>query len=309
MAESIFTSQTPAILNGNDGVAYTLGTEFSRSTDGTITHGRWYFPDPIPTGTTDFVLYPGAGGAALARASFVAPVAGAWNTVALSAPVAYTAGTPLIAAVRTSGMYVATASFFAADLVNGDITAPAATNGRLDTADQHPGNVSGNHACFFVDVVFAAAGGGTIVPVGQATGADAATPIGRSKTRTLGQVAEADIAQPIRSVKVRTLGQAAETSTAQPIGRAKSLALGQAATADTATALVRRKIRVIGQAMEASTATAVGRLKVRAVNQAAEVDSATPLVANRIVTPGALTVTGDRLRASVTGDRIRMGVT
>jgi hypothetical protein len=158
VADSIFTSQVPAITNGNDATAYTLGTEFSRSTSGTITHGRWYFPNPVPTGTTDFVLYSGAGGSAIARASFVSPVAGAWNTVALTTPLAYTAGSVLVACVRTSGNYVATANFFTTDLVNGDITAPAAVNGRLDVADQFPGNVSGNSACFFPDVVFAASG-------------------------------------------------------------------------------------------------------------------------------------------------------
>lgn len=155
MALSIFTSQVPAILNGDDATAYTLATAFSRATDGRITHGRWFFPNPIPAGTTDFVLYPGASGPALARVPFVAPTPGAWNTVALPSPVVYTAGTVLIAAVRTSGMYVATANFFTADLVNGDITAPVA-NGLLDTADQHPGNISGNHANFFADVVFEA---------------------------------------------------------------------------------------------------------------------------------------------------------
>lgn len=159
MAQSIFTTEVPAVTNGDDGVAYTLGTEFSRSTDGTITHGRWYFPDPVPTGTTDFVLYAATGGASIARASFVSPVAGAWNTAALASPVAYTAGTSLVACVRTSGMYVATSNFFTVDLVNGDITAPAATNGRLDVADQFPGNVSGSKACFFADVVFDDGGG------------------------------------------------------------------------------------------------------------------------------------------------------
>jgi hypothetical protein len=158
MATSIFTAQTPSITNGDDGTDYTLGTAFRRSASGSITHGRWYFPDPVPAGTTEFILYDVDTQAELARASFVSPAANAWNTVELASPVAYTANTLLVAAVYTSARYVATANFFTADLVNGDITAPGATNGRLGNTDEYPSTVSGNDACFFADVVFA---GGT----------------------------------------------------------------------------------------------------------------------------------------------------
>jgi len=154
VATSIFTSQIPAILDGDDGTDYTLGTEFERSNDGSITHGRWYCPDPAPV-SAQFVLYAVTGGTELARAVFGTLTPGAWNTVELPSPVAYVAGTNLVAAVYTPSFYTATASFFTGDLVNDDITAPGATNGRLGNTDEYPSMVSGNDACFFADIVFA----------------------------------------------------------------------------------------------------------------------------------------------------------
>lgn len=161
MADNIFGNTVPGLTNGDDGTDYTLGTRFSRSTSGTIVRGRWYFPNPLPVGTTFWVLYDDTTQAELVRQAFTSPVAGAWNeTPDLSSPVAYTAGTVLRAAIYTPGDYVATVGFFAtADLVNGDITAPGnqggqQNNGWLGNADEFPSIISGNSASFFADVVF-----------------------------------------------------------------------------------------------------------------------------------------------------------
>lgn len=164
MADNIFGNLTPAITNGDDGTDYTLGTRFRRSTSGQIVRGRWYFPDPVPTGTVEWVLYDDATQAELARQAFVAPVAGSWNeTPNLAVPVDYTANTLLRASIYTPNRYVATTSFFATtDHVNGDITAPGnaggslQNNGWLGSTDEFPSIISGNAASFFADIVFAA---------------------------------------------------------------------------------------------------------------------------------------------------------
>ncbi|GAA4439399.1 DUF4082 domain-containing protein [Phytohabitans houttuyneae] len=163
MATSIFSpATTPAITNGDDATDYTLGTKFLRSVDGSIVRGRWYFPDPLPAGTVEWVLYSDAG-TELARQAFVDPAAGQWNeTPDLAVPVAYTANTVLRAAIYTPGDYVATPNFFAtADHINDDITAPGndggaeQNNGWLGSTDEFPNIISGNAASFFADIVFA----------------------------------------------------------------------------------------------------------------------------------------------------------
>lgn len=158
MATSLFTSQTPAVPDANDGTDYTLGTEMSRSNSGQIIRGRWYCPTTPPTGTPDFVLYDGAG-TELHREPWPGLVGGQWNeTPDFAAPIDYTANDTIVASVYTSGQYCATvdpAFWNGSDLVNGDITAPGATNGRLSNVDSYPSNVV--DLCFFVDVVFASA--------------------------------------------------------------------------------------------------------------------------------------------------------
>jgi hypothetical protein len=206
VATSIFTSQTPAIAEADDGTDYTLGTAFRRSTSGSITHGRWFFPTNPPTGTTQFVLYNSAG-SELSRASFASPTGGQWNTVALPSAVAYTADTLLVASVYTSGRYVATLNFFGSDLVNGDITAPASENGRLGNTDEYPSIVAGSDLCFFADVVFAsdAASGAIAVTLPTLTaGATAEASVQVALAATLPQAAAAITGRGVASAAAAT---------------------------------------------------------------------------------------------------------
>lgn len=156
MATSLFTGQTPAVPDANDGTDYTLGTAMRRSTSGQIVRGRWYCPTTPPTGTPDFVLYSSAG-VELHREPWPGLLGGQWNeTPDFDVPVDYTANDLVVASVYTSGQYCATvdpAFWNAADLVNGDITAPGAQNGRLSNVDSYPSNIV--DLCFFVDLVFA----------------------------------------------------------------------------------------------------------------------------------------------------------
>lgn len=161
MATSLFTSQVPVVQDANDGTDYTLGTEMRRSTSGQIIRGRWWCPITPPTGTPDFVLYDGAGNE-LHRQSWPGLVGGQWNVTpefeiaGTPTPVDYNANDVVVPSVYTSGQYAATvdpAFWNGGDLVNGDITAPGATNGRLSGTDSYPSNVV--DLCFFVDLVFA----------------------------------------------------------------------------------------------------------------------------------------------------------
>ena len=222
MAESLFTSQTPAVPDADDGSDYTLGTVIVPAVDGTVTDGRWFFPATLPSGPVDFVLYDEVTEAELERATFAAPVAGAWNTVAIT-PVAVTAGQVLVACVETPNRYVATNNFFVVSLTNGNLTGPdsitAAGNGRLDTAvSTFPGTPAPTASCYFVDLVFTAEGEED------------------DQTANLGLIVETDSAQPMTADQSVTLGLVTETDTAQPMGVMfdQSVDLGLVIETDTA---------------------------------------------------------------------------
>lgn len=169
MSASIFTTQTPALPDLNDGVAYCLGTLFTAAADGSASGVRWYFPATLPSGTVTGGLFAWTSdttGTELARADFANPTAGAWNSVLFASPPAITAATRYLAVVRTPNRYVATGGFFNGNsVVNGQLTAPAtdnatpAHNGKFD--DLH-GAAAGliypqqsfNGGCYFVDVLF-----------------------------------------------------------------------------------------------------------------------------------------------------------
>lgn len=172
MAESLFTTQTPANTNATDGSQYTLGTVIRAAVAGQVTHGRWRFPDTLPSGAVEFVLYDNDLRTELARATFSSPVAGAWNTVVLPSPVSLSAGQYVVAAVDTPDRYVATSGFFASSgLTNGNLSAPATGadpegigNGRfIVLEDAYPANAG---SCYFVDVVFEPSVGGQSVAPG-----------------------------------------------------------------------------------------------------------------------------------------------
>lgn len=188
MAESIFTTQVPANPDFLEGAAVTLGTLFTTAVNGTITGGRWRFPNTLPVGTVQWLLYrwnSDASGTLLAQESFVAPVAGTWNTVNATTPVAVTAGQRYVTAIFTpNGRYVFTNGFFTSSgVTNGNLTAPQddavtpARNGKFiqQGFPSYPTN-SFNATCYFVDVLFTAAAT-TTGSIGLATETDVALPI------------------------------------------------------------------------------------------------------------------------------------
>lgn len=171
MPQSLFTSQTPASPDLADGsAAYSMGTYFTSSVNGTVTHIRWYFPlSAQPSGVVGGQAIKGnlfrnsdslkLGGADAVFASPGTP--GAWNQVALSTPVAITAGTLYCATIWTPRRYVASVGGASPwPVSNGNL---AALTGAGRFTDGSSGNVefptsSFNNGCYFADVVFVADG-------------------------------------------------------------------------------------------------------------------------------------------------------
>lgn len=165
--QSLFTSQTPVNPDFTENVAAnTLGTVIQAKSAGSITKGRWRFPNTTWAGAqVKFVLYNNANGARLSEATFVSPTFGAWNEVALPSPVAATLNQVFVAAVYITGTtqihYPFAGSFFTAGLVNGDLYGMGGDdprgfgNGRFGSSDAYPTG-SFNSTCYFVDLVFVA---------------------------------------------------------------------------------------------------------------------------------------------------------
>lgn len=233
MAESIFTSQVPANTNFLEGSPVTLGTLFTVAVDGTIDGGRWRFPDTLPVGTVQWLLYQWTSettGVLLAQESFVAPTPGVYNTVATT-PVPIVSGQRYVTAVHTpDGRYVITGAFFASSsLVNGNLTAPQddnatpAHNGKFigGALPAYPSN-NFNASCYFADVLFTASTS-TIVPIGRASETDTAFPITAVPDPIgipVGIASETDTASAILPLYDQqiSIGMALESDTARPIG-------------------------------------------------------------------------------------------
>lgn len=204
MTQSIFTSEIPALTDANDSTRYTLATLFTPAVNGTITHGRWFFPVTAPSRAPVFALFQRTNDASgtqlgLTATFSLASYAPGWRTVALASPAAVAAGAYYYAAVKTEDRYVATGGFFGGALVNGQLTAPADNagiprrNGRFNdfgAQDVPDYPDSGGGACYFADVVFAPdAAGGSVVT--------------RPNTGTLARPSTGIVARPFTGIVTR----------------------------------------------------------------------------------------------------------
>lgn len=162
MTESIFSSQTPALVNQQDST-YTLGTLFSSDVDGYVTGCRAYIgavpTSPVPTGLL-YEWVDNENGVLLASKPFGTLVAGQWNDILFDTPVAIDAGKDYVTAWGPTNNYSATGGFFnSAPVVNGHLTSPqsfaAKYNGKfhVGTSIAYP-NESFNAGCYFVDLLF-----------------------------------------------------------------------------------------------------------------------------------------------------------
>jgi hypothetical protein len=153
VSSTLFGSTTPGVLNGTDAVTYALGTQFSPGVDGTITHGKWYFPT-LMSGVT-VAVYRVTGVVTLGTKAFPDNTPAGWQTVAFDTPIAVTAGTAYRVAIWTPSHYTATGGF-SWPFTSGDLTA-AATNGYFTSgipSNAMPTTASGSSAAYFADVVF-----------------------------------------------------------------------------------------------------------------------------------------------------------
>lgn len=204
----LFTTQTPAAANNNDGVGIVVATSVQFTIGGYLTGVRFYTSTTV-SGTYTVALWqvtagdsPGPGAGTLLASKTVAgsPAAGGWNIQAFDTPVAVIPGVLYrVGLHNTDGRYVSTGNVFQNPLVNGQIIAEAHGQdpvgaGTLSqgTYEYSPGltypDGTFNQLNYFVDVDFAldaptsavaaagvaavaADGGGTTAAVSVAAGA------------------------------------------------------------------------------------------------------------------------------------------
>ena len=155
--QSMFGDETPSVLAAaTDTSPVELGTAFTPSTDGRITRIR-FFKGPGNGGTHTGSLWS-ATGTRLATVTFADESVNGWQTATLPTPVPVTEGTTYVVSyLAPQGRYSYTSEFFSAPWTSGDLTAPAANNGRYlyGAAGGFP-TFSWNATNYLVDVVFKA---------------------------------------------------------------------------------------------------------------------------------------------------------
>jgi hypothetical protein len=152
-SETIFTTQTPAITGGNDGVNYELGTVFTSGVAGQVTAIR-FWKDSNETGTHTGRIWSTTG-QVLASVTFSGETASGWQQQNLTTPLSILANTQYVVSVNTgNNYYVATSGGLASSVVNGDLSTVVGNNGVYGSPGQFPTN-SYNHGNYFRDVVFA----------------------------------------------------------------------------------------------------------------------------------------------------------
>lgn len=153
-AQSLFgTNDTPTEVNSNDNHPVEVGLRFAPSVTGLITGIRFY-KGSLNTGTHIADLWSSTG-ALLATATFTGETASGWQQVNFASPVLVTAGTTYVASYHTAGDYSDTANYFVSPVVNGQLTAPVASNGvyGYGSSPVFPQNTFGA-SNYWVDVVF-----------------------------------------------------------------------------------------------------------------------------------------------------------
>ena len=116
-------SDTPAVINANDGKQVEVGVKFTSSVAGSIT-GIEFYRATGDTGTDIADLWSSTG-TLLATGTFSNTSAFGWQPVTFSSPVAITAGTTYVASYHSTGAYADTTNYFATAYTNGSLTAPA----------------------------------------------------------------------------------------------------------------------------------------------------------------------------------------
>lgn len=153
LQNTLFTSQTPAIANATDHVAYELGTKFQANAPGQISE-IIYWKAPSETGTHTGKIWS-ATGTLLASVTFSGETASGWQVQPLTSPLTIQANTTYVVSVNANVYYVATGGGLASTVVHGDLSSVAdGANGVYGNSGVFPSN-SYNNTNYFRDVSFA----------------------------------------------------------------------------------------------------------------------------------------------------------
>lgn len=159
---TVFGSETPVVVNGNDSDDYALGTVVLISEAGSITHAKYYFSTPLPSGPVTWRLSDLATLDLLGSHVFASPAAG-WVEEELSSPIPIAGPRNVLAWVGTPDGYVYTnGKFTSAGVVSGPLTAPKSAddpqgvgNGRFGGDPGSPPLGTSGATAYFADLRFA----------------------------------------------------------------------------------------------------------------------------------------------------------
>lgn len=149
---TVLTTQTPQMVNVNDGATHELGMKFQSEEAGQITAVR-FWKAASETGSHTAHIWS-ATGTLLASVPFANETASGWQIQALSTPLTIQASTTYVVSVNTNGYYVATNFLLQQPVVNGYLSSVAdGLNGVYGAAGAFPTS-SYESTSYFVDLSF-----------------------------------------------------------------------------------------------------------------------------------------------------------
>ncbi|QSF59701.1 DUF4082 domain-containing protein [Nocardioides sp. zg-1228] len=150
--QSLFGDLVPQVQAADDSSSVEVGTRFVPAADGKVTAIR-FFKGAGNGGTHTGSIWS-ATGTRLATVTFTNETATGWQTATLATPLNVTEGQEYVVSyLAPQGRYSMSPQFFATAWVEGDVTAPAANNGRYVYGGGYPA-YSYNATNYFVDVVY-----------------------------------------------------------------------------------------------------------------------------------------------------------
>lgn len=159
---NVFGAEVPVVTNADDADSLALGTVVLIGEAGTVTHARWHFPNPLPSGPVTWRLSDLDTLELLGSHVFTSPVSG-WVEQALTPPISIAAPRNVLVWIGTPDDYVFTnGKFTSAAIVSGPLTAPATAddpegvgNGRFGGDPDSPPLGTSGATAYFADLVFA----------------------------------------------------------------------------------------------------------------------------------------------------------
>ncbi len=151
--QTLFTTQTPAVPNWSDGVAYELGMKFKSDRNGQIIAIR-YWKAASETGTHVGKIWA-ADGTQLTTVSFSNETASGWQEQSLATPLNIAANTTYVVSVNCNSHFPSTLDNLATSIVNGDLKSVAdGNNGVYGSTNSFPTNSYRNNN-YYRDIRFA----------------------------------------------------------------------------------------------------------------------------------------------------------